>query len=60
MKLFEKIEPNFLKSIGHHKKAKRKSYKKQKILQNRAVRRSLNNNFYLGKEICSRNLGWEY
>jgi hypothetical protein len=59
MKLFEKMEPNFLKEMNP-KRAKRKSYKKDKILLNRAIRRELNRNFQLGKEICSRNLGFEY
>lgn len=59
MKLFEKAEPKFLQE-HRPKKAKRKSYKIQKILQNRAVRRATNRNFSLGKEICSRNLGYEY
>lgn len=59
MKLFEKMQPRFLKEI-RPKGAKRKSYKKDKILLNRAIRRELNRNFQLGKEICSRNLGYEY
>lgn len=58
MKLFSKAEPSI---IWKHrpKNARRRSYKGQKVLQNRAVRRELNRDFSLGKEICARNLGRE-
>lgn len=59
MKLFEKTEPQ-LARILKPKNAKRQSGKIQKTLQNRAVRRSLNRDFLLGKEISRRNLGFEY
>ena len=59
MKLFEQPEPK-LRRILQPKRAKRYSYKKDKILRNRAIRRELNRNFNIGKEILNRVLGWEY
>lgn len=59
MKLFEQFEPHLRRSMMP-KNAKRKSYKKDKILRNRALRRALNRNFSLGKEILNRVRGWEF
>ena len=59
MKLFEQPEP-YLRRKLQPKRAKRHSYKKDKILRNRAIRRELNRNFNIGKEILNRVLGWEY
>lgn len=59
MKLFEQFEPNLMRILSP-KKAKRKSYSKLKKLRNKAIRRELNRNFNLGKELLNRVKGYEF
>ena len=57
--MYEQPEPHLRRAL-QPKRAKRKSYKIDKILRNRAIIRELNRDFNSGKELLTRALGWEY
>lgn len=59
MKKINQKEPTLARLINA-KKAKRKSYKKETKLKNRAIRRFLKNNFEIGKEIYKIRFDYEY